>query len=320
MSSRPALVLTAGLGTRLWPLTMVRAKPACPVAGVPLAERILRQLSRQGVSNAVLNLHHLPASLTSRIGDGSQWGLSVRYSWEATLLGSGGGPRHALSLLGSGAWFIVNGDTLCDVALGDLAACHQASGALVTLAVVPRAYPQRYGGVLIDDDDIVTGFVPRGDGRPAWHFVGIQIADAAAFSSLADGAPAETVTGLYSDLVKNVPGAIRAWRTQGRFIDIGSLRDYLDANLTLASAEATAVSAPGAGSRVASGATVSDSVIWDDVEVGDGARLDQCVVTDGVVVPAGSRFSRCVLVRAEAGASLRAACRLADGLVVCPMD
>ena len=79
---RHALVLTAGLGTRLRPLTLVRAKPAIPVAGEPLVRRIVRWLAANGVTDVVLNLHHLPATLTSVVGDGSDLGSLVRYSWE----------------------------------------------------------------------------------------------------------------------------------------------------------------------------------------------------------------------------------------------
>jgi NDP-sugar pyrophosphorylase family protein len=86
---RHALVLTAGLGTRLRPLTDVRAKPAIPVAGDPMIRRIIRTLVAQGVDDLVLNLHHLPATLTAVVGDGRDVGARVRYSWEPEILGSG---------------------------------------------------------------------------------------------------------------------------------------------------------------------------------------------------------------------------------------
>src|SRR5262245_11793836 len=95
-----ALVLTAGLGTRLRPLTDVRAKPAVPVAGVPIVTRILRWLAGQHVTEIALNLHHLPQTLSARVGDGSDLGLHVRYSWEQPeALGSAGGPRRALPIM-----------------------------------------------------------------------------------------------------------------------------------------------------------------------------------------------------------------------------
>ena len=89
----PALVLTAGLATRLRPLSLVRAKAALPVAGQPLVVRILRWLRAGGVTDVVLNLHHLPETLTRIVGDGQDLGVRVRYSWETPVLGSAGGPQ-----------------------------------------------------------------------------------------------------------------------------------------------------------------------------------------------------------------------------------
>ena|SRR5688572_11823510 len=109
----PALVLTAGLGTRLKPLSYVRAKGALPLSGEPLARRILRGLRGAGVTDAVLNLHHLPHTLTRAIGDGSDIGMRVRYSWETPVLGSAGGPRRALPLLGTNGQPVV-GEELVD--------------------------------------------------------------------------------------------------------------------------------------------------------------------------------------------------------------
>jgi len=97
-----ALVLTAGLGTRLRPLTLARAKAAVPVDGEPLASRVIRWLAASGVRDLVLNLHHKPDTITGTIGDGSSLGVRVRYSWETPVLGSAGGPRRALPLLVDG--------------------------------------------------------------------------------------------------------------------------------------------------------------------------------------------------------------------------
>ena len=96
--SLPALVLTAGLGTRLEPLTYLRAKAAVPVNGETLARRVIRWLAAHGVRELVLNLHHLPATITASAGDGSDLDASIRYSWENPVLGSAGGPRHAAAL------------------------------------------------------------------------------------------------------------------------------------------------------------------------------------------------------------------------------
>src|SRR6185503_17252889 len=116
-----ALVLAAGLGTRLHPLTLARAKAAAPVDGEPLARRTIRWLAGHGVRELVVNLHHRPESIAAVLGDGRDLGVRVRYSWESPVLGSAGGPRHALPLLldaaepgGGGTFVLVNGDTLTD--------------------------------------------------------------------------------------------------------------------------------------------------------------------------------------------------------------
>src|SRR6185503_2747497 len=84
--SIPAMVLSAGLGTRLRPLTDVRAKPAIPVAGVPMIRRILAWLTGHGVREVVVNLHHRPESIAAVLGDGSDLGARVRYSWEQPIV------------------------------------------------------------------------------------------------------------------------------------------------------------------------------------------------------------------------------------------
>jgi mannose-1-phosphate guanylyltransferase len=289
-----ALLLTAGLGTRLRPLTDELAKPALPVAGSTLVERIVLGLRSHAVTDLLLNLHYLPSTITRVVGDGTGLGVRVRYSWEMPLLGSGGGPRRAFSLVSDDRLWLVNGDTLSDVDLQAMGDEHAQTDALVTMAVIPNPAPARYGGVVVDDDGAVTGFVPRGAPGPTWHFVGVQIAERAAFAPLADGVPAESVTGVYRSLMSGRRGAVRAFRTATRFLDIGTPRDYLDACLAIA---ATTVVAP-ASARVAPSARLSRAVLWDGVGIGENVVLEEVVVARGVQVPAGFAAARAVLTRA----------------------
>jgi NDP-sugar pyrophosphorylase family protein len=313
----PALVLTAGLGTRLRPLTYARAKAAVPVNGETLARRAVRWLAAQGVTDLVLNLHHLPETVAGSVGDGSDLGVHVRYSWENPVLGSAGGPRHALPLLTDSnrepqpkrepsfggaqdgpeclegprtayrdTFFIINGDTLTDAALASVLARHVESGARVTMALTPNPRPEKYGGVLISDDGYVTGFVRAGRGAPSFHFIGVQVAHAEVFTPLPDGVPWESVNTLYPQLIAGNPKSVAAFLCTASFRDIGTPADYL----------ATCLVSP-RGTRIDATARVARSAVWDDVTIGAGAAVTECIVCDRVTVPAGAAYRRVAIVR-----------------------
>lgn len=279
----PAILLTAGLGTRLDPLTRLVAKPAVPVGQRTLIEHVLQWLHQQDISEAVLNLHHRPETITSVLGDGAHLGLRLRYSWEDPILGSAGGPARALSLLRAERAVIVNGDTLCRVDLAAMLRAHEGSGADVTLAVMPNPSPDHYNGLVIDEDRCVSGVIPKGRATAeTWHFVGVQIVEAGVFSRLADGVPAETMAGIYLDMIGKHIGSVRGWPIAVPFIDVGTPRDYLRVALSH-----TAVAPP---------PRLLGSIVWPEARVPADAELLDCIVAGPVAVPAGFRAARSVLV------------------------
>ena len=299
----PALVLTAGLGTRLRPLTLVRAKPAVPIAGEPLVRRIITWLRAKGVSDLVLNLHHLPETIAAAVGDGTDLGVRVRYSWEQpAVLGTAGGPRRALPIINQGnggTFLIVNGDTLTDVDVLALVASHQASDALVTLALVPNDQAHKYGGVVVDAGSRVTGFVRPGaarlgaerfGGAGLHHFVGVQAVEPSAFEAVPDDTPANSVGDVYDRLIARRAGAVRGFVTRAAFWDVGTIGDYWNTSAALGGPPP-----PGRNARIDPTARVETSILWDDVEIGGHAVLEECIVTDGAVVPDGARYRRAVL-------------------------
>jgi NDP-sugar pyrophosphorylase family protein len=293
----PAVVLAAGFGTRLHPLSAYRAKAALPVAGRPLIVRILEALRMAGVGRVVINLHHRPETITAIVGDGSALGVEVRYSWEPQPLGSAGGPARALPLLGTDRFFIVNGDTLCDVDFAALAETHRHTSAAVTMAVAPGDL-RRYNAVLADADGRVTGFAPRGEpDRPdAFHFTGVQAVNASAFAGVSPTRASETVRELYPRLLGRDASSVRVFTKVGAFHDVGTPADYFDAVHQLAAAEGVPL-VPGAASRVAQTARVDGSIIWDRVTIGDRAVVTDCIVADEVEVPPGSSYHRQVITR-----------------------
>lgn len=318
MRRPPALILTAGLGTRLRPLTDVRAKAAVPVNGEPLARRTARWLASHGFVDQVYNLHHRPASLTACLGDGSALGVRVRYSWEHPVLGSAGGPRRALPLLldgGADRFLIANGDTLTDVDLDALLERHRGTGALVTMALIPNPAPEKYGGVRLTPDGFVSGFTRRGAADRSYHFVGVQIARPEAFASLDDGVPYESVNALYPELIARNPEAVSAFVSDAAFRDIGTPADLLNTSLALSRDEGERFVSPAA--RVAPDAMVNRTLLWDDVTVARGARLVECIVGDGAGIESGAAFERCAIV--PAGSREPAADeRIEDGLLIRP--
>jgi NDP-sugar pyrophosphorylase family protein len=324
MSLPGALLLTAGLGTRLRPLTYVRAKAAVPVNGETLVRRVVRWLAGQGIRDLVLNLHHLPETIAASVGDGSDLHARVRYSWEQPVLGSAGGPRRALPLLvdpaslpgsdpgsrsespGGDRFFIVNGDTLTDVDVQGMLALHAASGAQVTMALVPNPRPEQYGGVRVSGER-VTGFTRAGTPGDSYHFIGVQIAESRVFADLEDGVPAETVNSLYPRLMADRPGSIAAFTCRAAFRDIGTPLDYLNTSLELAGVEGASMAG---GSRVdiAPSARLVRTAVWDDVTIGRDVELVECIAGDGARIPNRARYTRCAIVPAagrQAGAGER---------------
>ena len=309
------LVLAAGLGTRLQPLTLARAKAAAPVDGEPLIRRTIRWLVDHGLRDLVVNLHHKPDTITAVIGDGSDLDARVRYSWEATVLGSAGGPRHALPLLldsaesrlaspkplpgEGGTCVLVNGDTLTSVDLPEMIAQHQRSGAQVTMALIPNPRPDKYGGVLLDDEQRVTGFTRRGSAVRSFHFIGPQVVEAEAFLPLADNVPFESVLGLYPQLMTARHGSVMGFVSDATFQDIGTPADLLQTSLDLAAADGRPDRPHwGEDVRIGEGASVTRCVLWNHVTVGANAVLDECVVADGVSIPDGAQYRRCAIVQA----------------------
>ena len=149
---------------------------------------------------------------------------------------------------------------------------------------MPNTEPQKYGGVVAAGDGSVVGFSKRGSSQASYHFVGLQVAEAAAFQSLDAGTPCESIAGVYPALVGARPGSVRAHVCAAECLDIGTPDDYLRTSLLVARREGGAP-LQGVRTRVDPTARVEGSILWDDVEVGAGSMLRGCIVADGARVP-----------------------------------
>jgi NDP-sugar pyrophosphorylase family protein len=320
-----AMVLAAGLGLRMRPLSLLRAKPALPVLNRPLLHWTLERLARHGVSEVVINLHHRPESVVRAVGDGRRFGLRVRYSRERTILGTAGGPRRLRRFFGDEPLLLVNGDVVFDFDLTRLLARHRASRARATLALKPNPDPRRYAPVVTGPDGRIrslAGLPRKARGRVSL-FTGVHVLDPRLLDRLPPG-PSSSVRDLYAPLIAQDEPVIGV-RVRGSWHDLGSPSLYLASQLALLPRVprrgrfllgAGARVAPGAriqrsvigpGAVIEAGAAVSGSVLWENVRVGPGARVRGCVVTDGVRIPEGARLSGTAVLRGRGGQALACA-------------
>jgi mannose-1-phosphate guanylyltransferase len=311
------MVLAAGLGVRMRPLTLLRAKPALPVLNRPLVDWTMTALSRAGVKDVVVNLHHLPDTVTAALGSGRRHGLRIRYSREERILGTGGGPRAVRDVLGSEPLLIVNGDVLFDLDLRRLLAVHAASGARATLALRRNPVPYAYSPVVSDRRGRILSIAgrPAGARGSVSMFASVHVLDPALLERLPEGA-SDSVLDLYIPLLAE--GAhLQGVPSRGAWYDFGRPRLYRDAQLRLlpgrgrdrvlvdgkARVGSTARlrrSVVGAGARIASGARVERSVLWDGAVIEPGARVSGSIVVTGGVVRSGEKAEGVIVMPAEA--------------------
>jgi NDP-sugar pyrophosphorylase family protein len=154
-----AMVLAAGQGTRLRPLTDQVPKALVPVAGRPMIEYPLLLLKHYGIRDIVINLHHLGEQIESRLGDGAQLGLQITYSREPDLLDTGGGLLKAKPFLQDGTFVLINTDVLIDLPLSELITFHRKKAAAVTLVLRPDPLVDQYGSLEIDADGRIRRFL-----------------------------------------------------------------------------------------------------------------------------------------------------------------
>ena len=308
-----AMVLAAGFGLRMRPLTNLMAKPALPVLNRPLIAWVLDHLARHRVTDVVINLHHRPASVRRAVGDGRRFGVRVRYSRERRLLGTGGGPRRVRRFFGDEPFLLVNGDAVLGLDLTALVARHRASGARATLALRPNPDPRRYPPIVTDARGRIVwlpGVARRRAGR-ASLFTGVHVLDPALLERAPAGA-SDSVRDLYAPLVA-AGERLLGVRARGAWFDLGTPKGYLEAQLAMLAsgfAGRRRRSLVARTARAGQGARIVRSVVGPGVEVGAGAVVVESILWPGVRVGARAHVRRCIVAgrgRVAAGADVRSA-------------
>jgi len=223
-----AMVLAAGLGTRLRPHTERTPKPLFPVLGVPVMEWVLRGLRLAGVTDVMVNIHHLPARIVRKIGSGEDLGLRVEYSEEPVVLGTGGGLSAVRRFFdGEDCFFVHNSDAFHDWDLSGLVRRHRESGAAATMALV--ADPARPEAMLVKTSSgSVTSIAdgPGCGGSGMRMFSGVSVLSGVIFDHLPSGEVSCLVRNGIVPMIeagKDVAGPVM----EDVFCDIGTEDRYL---------------------------------------------------------------------------------------------
>jgi len=286
-----AILLAAGLGTRLQPLTDLRPKPIVPVANRPLAAFAMEHLARSGVRTVVANTHPLPDVVESALKSACPTGVELRFSRESTLLGTGGGLRKARSLLddSQAPVLVMNGDTLFAPELDRAYAEHQARGAVATMILRRTPGPERFGAIGIDREGRVRSLlgIPSDERvRSSLMFTGVHILSPEAFTAMPQsGCVIRTAYRGWVDRGARVLGLL----DESPWADLGTVPEYHRLNLELASGLFAWPGVEPTGGcilhdSVRPSANIRRSVVGADVTIGEGVSVDRCVVWPGATV------------------------------------
>ena len=325
MFPKKAMLLAAGAGTRLRPLTFETPKPMVPVVNRPVIHHVLDNLLKHGVEEVMVNLHSMPEQVRGYCGDGSRWSLKLSYSMEPKLLGTAGAIKKAESFFKDGPFFVMSGDGLSDIDLTAMYAFHRKRGAVATMATKRVDARFEYGVTLTDSSQRIKGFMEK----PSWGDVfsnkvntGIYLFEPEVLKLIPKGKVYDFGHELWPKLLK-MKKPIYAYETDAYWCDVGNLAEYRRCQIDCLDRKAK-INIPGVeirkgvwvqegtvvdlkakmippvvigkGGRVAAGATVGPySVIGDRANIGAGANLERCILFDNVTVGDGVQLTNCII-------------------------
>jgi NDP-sugar pyrophosphorylase family protein len=294
-----AMVLAAGEGTRLRPLTLALPKPMVPVANVPLLVRTLRLLQSQGITDIALNLYHRPEVIRETLGEGSELGVNLHYSAEEKLMGTAGGVKRMEPFLDE-TFLVLYGDNLYHADFTALIALHKEKKALATIATFIAPDPSACGLVVTESDGQVTRFQEKPPPEEVFTDqanAGIYILEPEIFSYIPADRPYDFGKNVFPALLKKQPGSIYALPLDGYIQDTGTIQSYRKANWDLIDGKAGPAEPAiansvqihedahlyerniiGANTIIEDGVIISKSILWEDCRVEHCARINGAII------------------------------------------
>jgi NDP-sugar pyrophosphorylase family protein len=318
------IIIAGGQGTRLRPLTYHRPKPLVPVVNRPFLEYQVALLRHYGIDDIAFATNYMTEQIQSHFGDGSRFGVRMRYAIEESPLGTGGAIRNAADLFPGESVAVFNGDVLTDYNLGEILDFHAKKGAVATISLQPVPAPNPFGVLVLDEADRVkTWLEPSEEVKKALALqkniahtgtdlinAGFYVFDAQFIARIPPGTRCSVERDIFPPLLKEngpvygiAPGGF--WMDLGRAEQLmaasraimdGSVRSFTD-GVALAEdvrvapdARIEGLTSIGRGSSVESGSIVSDCIILNNVAIGRNATLrhlivdDNCTIEDDVVL------------------------------------
>jgi len=328
-------VLAAGFGERLRPLTEALPKPLFPVGNLPLIGYALKLLAHHGITDVVVNLHHLGRPLREQLGDGGKFGVQITYSEEEEILGTGGGLKRMHEHFSDDSFVVLNSDTIVDVDLTALLAAHRKSGALATMVLREDPQQERYGQIEIDSTGQIRKLLGQGEADEplrALMFAGVHVLEPRFLDYIPPDIKTCVVRYAYAKALQNrepLYGVTNDgyWADAGtpaRYLQVN--RDALDRLIKLDHAdplqgfalspkkEVAEVVRMGEGVQLGSGALIVPPVLLGDgTRVGDNAKVgpyavvgarchigkeaqvSNTVVLEGAKIEAGTQVANAVV-------------------------
>lgn len=298
-----AMILAAGFGSRLLPLTDTLPKPMFPVMNRPVMERTIDLLRAHDIRDITVNLHHLPAKVTDYFGDGQRFGVKLNWSPEATILGTAGGIKAAQRYLDGGPFLVINSDIVVDIDLKQVIDFHFSNRSALTLVVKENDAQGVYDPIEIDADNRIVRMVKASsknapDIPSRVTFTGIQIMEPDIFERIPAGKFYGTTTEVFPQMVEEkLP--VFAFRHEGYWADIGTRASYLrvhkeilDGKIDLDTSQGNSGNAQivppvlvGTGCRLSDYARIGPyAVVGDGCEIQDGATIENSVCWAGAVL------------------------------------
>jgi len=226
-----AMILAAGLGTRLRPLTNTIPKPLLPVGGTPLIVWNLLLLKRHGFHDVVINLHHLGPMIEQTVGNGSKFGLRIIYSQEPVILGTGGGIKQVEPYFSGEPVLVLNGDTLVELDLDALYAFHRANKAAATLVLREDPDAARWGLVEVGAEYRIVRITGKGLSTPVptapRMFAGIHILSPRLLREVPKGVASSIIDPYVAAIARGE--AVLGYDLKSYWSDIGTAERYAQA-------------------------------------------------------------------------------------------